>query len=234
MGSSSTSEIDSHAVITIPYHLTHHRTLSDMNVLLSMDRGSRLAGAVCQCSISNTRADRNVSDGAHGHANQNAGNVLHCYNSTINVGMSEEALRIQEWLSPLESHTKHHYVRNRRLDGVGDWVLQKDEFELWRKSQDGSGSPTLLCYGDLGVGKTYIRYKGIFQRLLGDADKELNQFISNRHLIRACLWAEYCGFVPLLRLRGTGGPIGGEYDRESTQAGYCRGGGDCGRNSECL
>jgi len=54
-------------------------------------------------------------------------------------------------------------VRNRRLDGVGDWVLEKNEFESWCKNQNGSGSPTLLCYGDQGVGKTYIRYGGIFK-----------------------------------------------------------------------
>jgi len=49
-------------------------------------------------------------------------------------------------------------VRNGRLDGVGEWVLQKREFELWRESRDGQVNPTLLCYGDQGVGKTYIRY----------------------------------------------------------------------------
>ena len=55
-------------------------------------------------------------------------------------------------------------MSNRRLDGVGDWVLQKNEFETWRKSRDGSVNPTLLCYGGQGVGKTYIRYRGILLR----------------------------------------------------------------------
>jgi len=105
-----------------------------MNILLGMNRGSSLTGASCQCGMSNARAGRNVNESVRGRANQNGGDVLNCYNSTINVGLSEEDLRIKEWLSPLESNTKHHYVRNRRLDGVGDWVLQKDEFELWRKS----------------------------------------------------------------------------------------------------
>jgi len=92
--------------------------------------------------MSNTRDDRSVSD--------------------INVGLGREALKVQEWLSPLEPHARHQYVRNRRLDSVGEWVLQKKEFESWRTNKDGSGSPTLLCYGDQGVGKTYIRYKDIF------------------------------------------------------------------------
>ena len=86
------------------------------------------------------------------------------WNQITTVGVSEESLRIQAWLSPLEPYTKYDDVRNRRLDGVGDWVLQKTEFESWHTSQDSSVNPTLLCYGDQGVGKTYIRYRIIFQR----------------------------------------------------------------------
>jgi len=184
-----------------------------MSILPTGNRGSSLAGGLYQRSVSNTRDDRSVSD--------------------TNVGLGGETLRIQEWLSPLEPHARHQDVRSRRLDGVGNWVLRRNDFESWRMGQDGSGSPTLLCYGDQGVGKTYIRYMDIFKRP-GNANKKLNQFISNRQLIGASLWAEYGGFVPLLRLPGTGGPIGGEYGRESTQAGFPRSGGDCRRNSECL
>ena len=93
----------------------------------------------------------------------NVGNVSNSYN-TINVGIDEESLRIQAWLSPLEPHTRHQDVRNRRLDGVGEWVLRRSEFESWRKGRDGSVNPTLLCYGVQGVGKTYIRYKSILQK----------------------------------------------------------------------
>ena len=85
------------------------------------------------------------------------------YNN-INVGISEESLRIQTWLSPLEPYRRHQDVSRRRLDGVGDWVLQRDEFESWRKSLDRSMNSTLLCYGGQGVGKTYIRYKSIHQK----------------------------------------------------------------------
>ena len=114
-----------------------------------------------QYGISNTRADHNVNNSIHGHSNHNVGNMSNCYNNTINVGASEEYSRIQDWLSPLEPYARHQDVRNRRLDGVGDWVLWKSEFESWRKSQDSPVNPILLCYGDQGVGKTYIRYKNI-------------------------------------------------------------------------
>ena len=73
------------------------------------------------------------------------------------MGMDEESLRIQAWLSPLEPYKRHQDVRNRRLDGVGEWVLRRSEFESWRKGRGGFMNRTLLCYGDQGVGKTYIR-----------------------------------------------------------------------------
>jgi len=147
--SPTTSVIHSHTVITIPeeYHFTYHRTLSNISILPTENRGSSLTGTPYQRSMSNTRADRSMSG--------------------ANVGLGGEALRIQEWLSPLEPHARHQDVRNRRLDGIGNWVLQKNEFESWSKGKDGSGGPTLLCYGDQGVGKTYIRYKDIFHRLYG-------------------------------------------------------------------
>ncbi|CUS14176.1 unnamed protein product, partial [Tuber aestivum] len=90
--------------------------------------------------------------------NTNVGNASNSYNNntTIIVGVNEESLRIQSWLSPLEPYRRHQDVRNRRLDGVGDWVLQRNEFESWCESQDSPVNPTLLCYGGQGVGKTYI------------------------------------------------------------------------------
>jgi len=83
-------------------------------------------------------------------------NVSYSYN-TVWVGVNEEYLRIQAWLSPLKPQRKHADVQSSRLDGVGDWALQRGEFRTWYKGQDGSGDPTLLCSGDQGVGKTYIR-----------------------------------------------------------------------------
>ena len=88
-------------------------------------------------------------------SNANVGNVSNSYNN-IKVGIDEESSRIHEWLSPLP-HKRHQDVRNRRLDGVGEWVLRRSEFQSWRESRDSLANPTLLCYGGQGVGKTYIR-----------------------------------------------------------------------------
>jgi len=128
-----------------------------MNTSPTGNESSRLHGS-WQDGVSNTRTNHRMTNNIHGDSNSNVGNVSNSYNNTINVGIDEESLRIQAWLSPLEPHKRHEDVRNRRLDGVGEWVLQRSEFESWRKGQEGSGNNTLLCYGAQGVGKTYIRY----------------------------------------------------------------------------
>ncbi|PWW80923.1 hypothetical protein C7212DRAFT_148142, partial [Tuber magnatum] len=64
--------------------------------------------------------------------------------------------QVLEWLSPLASRERHRAVRDARVDGVGDWLLCNQSFSAWRTSEDGAAKPVLLCYGDPGVGKTYI------------------------------------------------------------------------------
>ena len=122
--------------------------------------GGSSAHSSWQYGIPNIRTDHRMTNSIHGDSNTNVGNVSNSYN-TVNVRIDEESLQIQAWLSPLEPHKRHQDVRNRRLDGVGEWVLRRNEFESWYKGQDGSVNPTLLCYGGQGVGKTYIRYKSI-------------------------------------------------------------------------
>ena len=127
-----------------------------MNISPTGNGGSSLLGS-WQHGMLNTRTDNRTSNTIYGHSNSNVGNVSNSYNNTINVGIEEESLRIQEWLSPLEPHKRHRDVRSGQLEGVGEWVLRKSEFESWCKSQDGSVDRALLCYGGQGVGKTYIR-----------------------------------------------------------------------------
>ena len=84
----------------------------------------------------------------------NVGNVSSF--NTIKVEVYQDSWWIQSWLSPLEPHKTHEDVRKGRLDGVGEWVLQRDEFKSW-SDQGSTVNSILLCYGDPGVGKTYIR-----------------------------------------------------------------------------
>ncbi|RPA93341.1 hypothetical protein L873DRAFT_1705910, partial [Choiromyces venosus 120613-1] len=70
--------------------------------------------------------------------------------------MSDEKRQILEWLSPLAPRERHQTVSDDRVDGVGDWVLQTREFKQWHTSEDQDVSRVLFCYGDPGVGKTYL------------------------------------------------------------------------------
>jgi len=87
---------------------------------------------------------------------RNLGNETDSYNNWWNHCEIEKH-RILEWLSPLVSWERHRAVSESRVDGVGDWLLRTNEFEKWHTSEDQAVHPVLFCYGDPGVGKTYIR-----------------------------------------------------------------------------
>ena len=94
------------------------------------NRESSLSDNPSQRSILNTGTEHNLTNNIQGDSNKNVGNVSNSYN-TINVGMDEESSRIQAWLSPLEPEIRHRAVSRGRMDGVGEWVLQRNEFEVW-------------------------------------------------------------------------------------------------------
>jgi len=85
------------------------------------------------------------------------------FNNIFNfiTDIDSEGLQILQWLSPLEPQKRHQSVRTDRLDGVGNWVLETSEFRKWRDTEDGSVEQVLYCYGNPGVGKTYLRYEGL-------------------------------------------------------------------------
>ena len=73
--------------------------------------------------------------------------------------MADEKSEILAWLSPLEPQTRHQDIRTRRVDEVGDWLLQTEEYQNWFGGNGGAkpNGSALFCYGGPGVGKTYIR-----------------------------------------------------------------------------
>ena len=101
-----------------------------------------------------------------GSGNVDSGNVTNSYNTiTLNKGAiavnktEDEDNQIKQWLSLLEPQHRHQSVQADRVNGVGGWLLERNEFLEW--SGTGSGgipeSAVLFCYGDPGVGKTHIR-----------------------------------------------------------------------------
>ena len=90
--------------------------------------------------------------------NQNVGNVTDSYNNVWNnCEISNEKREILEWLSPMAPRQRHQAVRDRRMEGIGTWLLRTDEFKEWNTGEDQAVNPVLFCYGDPGVGKTYLR-----------------------------------------------------------------------------
>ena len=145
------------------HHLTYLQTLSAMNTSPTGNGRPNLRGP-SQYRLSNIHTDHRIANNIHGNSNTNIGNVSNSYNNITNLRIDEESLRIQAWLSPLDPNKRHQDVRNRRFDGVGEWVPQRNESKSWCESKDGSVNRTLLCCGGPGVGKTYIRYKSFPQR----------------------------------------------------------------------
>ena len=81
------------------------------------------------------------------------------YQVCKNCGVADDRSQILTWLSPLESREQHFEVQERRVDDVGEWLIQTEEFRRW-SGLDGESegiNPVLFCYGDPGVGKTFIR-----------------------------------------------------------------------------
>ena len=79
--------------------------------------------------------------------------------TNINITVDHERPNILAWLSPLDPKLRHQDIRDGRVENIGEWVLQTEEFRGWYASSERSesGSAVLLFYGDPGVGKTYIR-----------------------------------------------------------------------------
>jgi len=73
--------------------------------------------------------------------------------------VADDQSNILAWLSSLDPKSRHQNIQDRRVEGLGEWLLQTDEFRSWHASsgEGGSGDAVLFCYGNPGVGKTYIR-----------------------------------------------------------------------------
>jgi len=82
------------------------------------------------------------------------------YNSfnTFNYTAPADRSEILAWLSPLEPRVRHRDIGARRVDSIGAWLLETEEFKRWHNGnrEDRSYHPTLFCDGNPGVGKSYM------------------------------------------------------------------------------
>jgi len=82
-------------------------------------------------------------------------NKTNSFNNVWNYTVADDRSELFAWPSPLEHRLRHRDVQERRVNGVGEWFTQTEEFRRWR-GLDGEGE-VLFCYGDPGVSKTFIR-----------------------------------------------------------------------------
>ena len=81
------------------------------------------------------------------------------FNVQNNYVASDDRSQLLTWLSPLDPRLRHRDIQGRRIDNVGEWLLQTKEFRTWyERSEEGEDDKAVLfCYGGPGVGKTFIR-----------------------------------------------------------------------------
>ena len=89
----------------------------------------------------------------------NFSNNANSFNVWNNCTFADDRSELLAWLSPLEPRKRHRDIQERRMDNVGEWLLQTEEFRSWhdRSGEGEGGSGVLFYYGNPGVGKTFIR-----------------------------------------------------------------------------
>ena len=110
--------------------------------------------------MSQYRAGESSNSCNNNSFNTNSFNTISFQNvqNVNNFGSTDEKDKILAWISPLEPKIRHHDIRAQRVEQVGDWLFQREEYRNWFDGIRGgeSDNSALFCYGDPGVGKTYI------------------------------------------------------------------------------
>jgi len=90
---------------------------------------------------------------------QHSSNIINSFNTftVSNITVADDRPNILAWLSPLDPKLRHQDIQDRRVENIGEWLLQTEEFRSWHTGSVGgeSDNAVLFCYGDPGVGKTY-------------------------------------------------------------------------------
>ena len=97
-------------------------------------------------------------------------NSTNCQNTTnsnnqnvwINCTAADDRAQLLAWLSPLDPGLRHCDIQERRVNDIGEWLIGTEEFRRWcgLGGERGGDKAVLFCYGNPGVGKTFIRYQG--------------------------------------------------------------------------
>ena len=90
---------------------------------------------------------------------QSFSNNINSLNTVNHFTIADDRSNILAWLSPLEPRLRHQDIQDSRVESIGEWLLQTEEFKSWctGSGEGESDNAVLFCYGDPGAGKTYIR-----------------------------------------------------------------------------
>jgi len=86
----------------------------------------------------------------------NNGNAFDAWNSNT---ATDDRSQLLAWLSPLSPGMRHWNIQERRVNNIGERLLETEELRRWYAGSEGgeAESAVLFCYGDPGVGKSFIR-----------------------------------------------------------------------------
>ena len=90
----------------------------------------------------------------------NSFNTTNSFNNVLNnCTIADDLSQLLEWLSPLDPGLRHWDLQERRVKDVGEWLMGTKEFRSWcgLGGEGESDKTVLFCYGNPGVGKTFIR-----------------------------------------------------------------------------
>ena len=124
-------------------------------------------------------------------------NSTNCQNTTnsnnknvwIDCTVADDQYQLLAWLSPLDPSLRHCDIQERRVNNVGEWLMRSVEFQRWYGlgGEREGDKAVMFCYGNPGVGKTFIRYPVLFPPEINE------QVLTSHHLSslvvdRLCDW----------------------------------------------
>ena len=95
----------------------------------------------------------------------NCQNTTNSYNRVSNhYTIAHDLASFLTWLSPLDPGLRHCDIQERRVGNVGEWLMRTEEFRRWcgLSVEVEDDKAVLFCYGNPGVGKTFIRQQWLF------------------------------------------------------------------------